>query len=378
MPSLPDVHAPQAFRDILKRERARSDRTGDGFACILFRIEGVGGDTAASLRKFGLVLAGSVRIGDEIGWFDENGLAAVLPSTSAEGAWRFTDRVCQRLGPEEPTPVCTGAVSSGSHPEGPRPPSASNGGNSPATKREAIPTGEDRGRPVESLEPFLCRRLPVWKRTLDVTGALAGLMFLSPVFLFLAFLIKIVSPGPVFFRQERVGYMGRPFAVWKFRTMHARSDPSIHERYLHDLISNDATLTKLDSFQDSRIIPFGKFLRQSCLDELPQLLNVLIGDMSLVGPRPVLPYEAREYLPWHKRRLDAVPGMTGLWQVSGKNRTTFKKMMRLDVRYSRRISPWLDVKILLKTFFVILDQMADFGNGGKLHSRCRNTPSDLD
>jgi lipopolysaccharide/colanic/teichoic acid biosynthesis glycosyltransferase len=349
----------------------------------LFQIEGGTGKTAASLRRVGLVIANNVRIGDEIGWFDKNSLAAVLPSTTAEGAWRFTDRVCQELDPEGLTPVCTvysyptGEVPSGSHPEGPRIPGGPDSGNSPDTTREkSILKDQDRDRPVGSLEPLLWRRVPVWKRALDVTGALAGLIILSPVFLLLAILIKIVSPGPVFFRQERVGYMGRPFAVWKFRTMHPRSDPSVHERYLHDLISQDETLTKLDSFEDPRIIPFGKFLRQSCLDELPQLLNVLTGDMSLVGPRPALPYEAREYLPWHKWRLDVMPGMTGLWQVSGKNRTTFKKMMRLDVSYSRKISPWLDVKILLRTFPVILDQLADFGNGRKMQRKCRASRSE--
>lgn len=382
-PSLSDFHAPETLHDILKRERARSDRTGTGFSCILFRIEDGTEETAASLLRFGRVLANNVRIGDEIGWFDENSLAAVLPSTSAEGAWRFTDRVCQGLDPEGPSPLRTvysyptGEVSSGSHPESPRTPGGPDGGNAPVTTREKdFLRKQDRGRPVRSLEPFLCRRMPVWKRAMDVTGALVGLILLSPVFLLLAILIKIVSPGPAFFRQERVGYRGIPFTVWKFRTMHARSDASVHARYLHDLISNDETLTKLDSFQDPRIIPFGMFLRQSCLDELPQLINVLAGDMSLVGPRPSLPYEAREYLPWHKWRFDVVPGMTGLWQVSGKNKTTFKKMMRLDVSYSRKISPWLDMKILLKTFSVILDQLANFGNGRKMQSRYRTTPSD--
>jgi lipopolysaccharide/colanic/teichoic acid biosynthesis glycosyltransferase len=122
-----------------------------------------------------------------------------------------------------------------------------------------------------------------------------------------------------------------------------------HKEHMSSLIHNDIPMNKLDSNNDPRIIPFGIFLRKSCLDELPQIINVLWGDMSLVGPRPCLPYEAQQYLRWHARRFDSVPGMTGLWQVSGKNRTTFREMIRLDINYERQRSLWLDLKILLKT-----------------------------
>ena len=118
-------------------------------------------------------------------------------------------------------------------------------------------------------------------------------------------------------------------------------------------------MEKLDSGRDARIIPFGGILRRTCIDELPQLLNVLQGDMTLVGPRPCLPYEAEEYLSWHSRRFDSVPGLTGLWQVSGKNRTTFKEMIRFDIAYSRTISPWVDIKIIAKTLPAICTQVAD-------------------
>ena len=121
-------------------------------------------------------------------------------------------------------------------------------------------------------------------------------------------------------------------------------------------------MLKLDD-KNSQIIPFGKFLRKTCLDELPQLINVLRGEMSLVGPRPPIPYEAVEYSMWHNGRFDAVPGMTGLWQVNGKNRLTFKEMIRLDIRYARQLSLWLDLKILLKTPFAIITQIKDASQG---------------
>jgi lipopolysaccharide/colanic/teichoic acid biosynthesis glycosyltransferase len=147
--------------------------------------------------------------------------------------------------------------------------------------------------------------------------------------------------------------------------MEVDADTSVHQEYLAKLINDAACnngksskpMTKLDD--DMQIIPFGRILRQTYFDELPQLLNVLRGEMSLVGPRPPIPYEVEEYLSWHKERIDVVPGMTGLWQVSGKNRLTFNEMVRLDVQYWRTKSVWLDIKILLKTPLAIISQMKD-------------------
>jgi lipopolysaccharide/colanic/teichoic acid biosynthesis glycosyltransferase len=180
-----------------------------------------------------------------------------------------------------------------------------------------------------------------------------------PLFLLVALLIKVVSPGPILFRQERVGYLGRVFTIWKFRTMHVNADTAVHQQYLRELINDEKELTKLDDGKDDRIIPFGRILRAAGIDELPQLINVLLGDMSLVGPRPCMPYEAREFRPWQTRRFDTVPGLTGLWQVSGKNRTTFKEMMRLDIAYTKKRALLLDAKIFLLTIPAILDQIVD-------------------
>ena len=204
------------------------------------------------------------------------------------------------------------------------------------------------------------RQLPLWKDILDVFLSLIALILLSPLFLLIAVYIKIADPGPVFFRQDRIGFRGKKFECWKFRTMKVNNDAAAHEEYLKSLIKGgDQAMIKLDARKDPRIIPLGWILRQSGLDELPQLVNVLRGDMSLVGPRPCLPYEAKEYDQWHGERFDTAPGLTGLWQVSGKNRTTFKDMMRFDIRYSRRMSFWMEIQILFKTFPAIAQQIRD-------------------
>jgi lipopolysaccharide/colanic/teichoic acid biosynthesis glycosyltransferase len=198
---------------------------------------------------------------------------------------------------------------------------------------------------------------PVWKRMMDILLSCAGLILLSPVFLVLAAIIKVTSPGPAFLKQERIGRHGKPFGFWKFRTMRVNADPGPHQNHLNELIAADTPMVKLDMANDPRVFPFGRILRNTCVDELPQLINVLRGEMSLVGPRPCLVYEANQYQDWHKRRFEAVPGMTGLWQVSGKNKTTFTEMIRLDIAYARNVSLMLDLKILLMTIPVILSDL---------------------
>jgi exopolysaccharide production protein ExoY len=191
--------------------------------------------------------------------------------------------------------------------------------------------------------------LPAWKRVMDLTL----IVLVSPGLLLLwgcvALLIKCGSRGPILFRQRRVGYRGGEFTCYKFRTMHVGAEVESHRMHTAQLIRSQAPMEKLDARRDPRLIPFGAALRASGLDELPQLLNVLRGEMSLVGPRPCIPYEYELYEPWQRRRFDAVPGLTGLWQVSGKNHTTFDRMIQLDIEYSQRLSLWLDVKIILKT-----------------------------
>jgi lipopolysaccharide/colanic/teichoic acid biosynthesis glycosyltransferase len=195
------------------------------------------------------------------------------------------------------------------------------------------------------------------KRGMDIVGSLLLLAILSPVFFVIAAVIKLTSRGPVLFRQQRVGEHGTPFIFLKFRSMYVANDASQHKEYVRKLIAGQADrqtngdgegIFKLTN--DPRITPVGTFLRRTSLDELPQFLNVLRGDMSLVGPRPPLPYEVEAYATWHRRRLlEAKPGITGLWQVQGRSRIGFDEMVRLDLRYARNCSPWLDLKILAQT-----------------------------
>ena len=199
--------------------------------------------------------------------------------------------------------------------------------------------------------------IPRWKRTLDVVFILMILPLVLPLAILVAVLIRMVSEGPVLFRQERVGYLGRKFMCFKFRTMFVGAETTTHQGHLQLLMKSDAPMVKLDARGDSRIIPFGLLLRSTGLDELPQLINVLRGEMSMVGPRPCLAYECDEYLPWQRERFNTLPGLTGLWQVSGKNQTTFAEMMQMDIRYTREKTLWLDLAIILKTIPAILGQV---------------------
>jgi lipopolysaccharide/colanic/teichoic acid biosynthesis glycosyltransferase len=189
------------------------------------------------------------------------------------------------------------------------------------------------------------------KRVIDVASSLAVLTVFSPVFLGIAAAVKFSSKGPVLFRQKRLGLLGKEFDFWKFRTMYADNDPAIHRDYVTRLIQGKQSSSAVYKIQkDPRVTPIGRFLRKSSLDELPQFINVLKGEMSLVGPRPPIQYEMEQYHTWHKRRvLEVKPGITGLWQVRGRSRTTFDEMVRLDIRYIQEQSPWLDLVIVLQT-----------------------------
>lgn len=209
--------------------------------------------------------------------------------------------------------------------------------------------------------------VPAWKRMLDIACVLLAMPILLPVMLAIAALIKCASPGPVLFLQERVGLGGRRFICFKFRTMKTNADVGVHQRYLTELMQSDKPMVKMDAKCDPRLIPCGSILRSTGLDELPQVLNVLGGEMSLVGPRPCLPYEYDNYEPAQKRRFDTLPGLTGLWQVSGKNKTTFSEMIALDVRYSQEKSVWLDLKIMFKTIPALVSQVRDTRRRRKQH-----------
>ena len=224
--------------------------------------------------------------------------------------------------------------------------------------------GEQRMPPNSVLYPDLEKReesrkmFNAVKRAMDVAGSLLALIVLSPLFLAIALAVKLSSDGPIFFRQKRIGRHGLPFVFLKFRSMYINNDTAKHKEFVRRMIANGSdpglkdengeVVYKMTS--DPRITKIGAFLRRTSLDELPQFINVLKGEMSLVGPRPPIPYEVEAYDFWHRRRvLEARPGITGLWQVTGRSRVKFDDMVRLDLQYARTWSPWMDLKILLRT-----------------------------
>jgi exopolysaccharide production protein ExoY len=226
-------------------------------------------------------------------------------------------------------------------------------------------TTADRPLPVSLNAPHvtsdvwatsLCK-VPGWKTSLDIACILVLLPLWLPLMILLMLVTRIASPGPIFYRQERVGLSGRHFFIWKFRTMRLRAETQSHERYFENLMRLDCPMTKLDAYGDPRLAPFGRVLRASGLDELPQIFNVLHGEMSLVGPRPCTPNEFAHYEPSQRQRVNCLPGLTGYWQVNGKNETTFREMIAMDRFYLNNMSILLDLKIMLKTGTVVAGQL---------------------
>ncbi len=368
--ALPALPAPDAFHAMTQKERARVDRFGGTFCLVAFDV----GSTDAGARRVELLSAAlhlRKRLMDEVGWSDDRHLAVLLPGTTAPEARRFAEEISRAIAksctppPYEVSQYPPASLRWDADPDAPSSeeirPVASPDTNASAGARFTM-RGAASGFEIP---PWLGQRQPGWKRGFDVLVSGAAAVCLLPFLLLIALLIRIVSPGPVLFAQERVGYLGRKFKLWKFRTMRLHADSSVHRDQVTREMQSEDPLTKLDSFRDPRVIPCGRWLRLTGLDELPQLFNILRGDMSVIGPRPDPVYAADQYQPWHAARLDVLPGVTGLWQVSGKNRTTFKQMIRLDIAYARRLSPWLDLKILLKTPLAIVGQIRDGVGSGR-------------
>src|SRR5688572_1919543 len=206
--------------------------------------------------------------------------------------------------------------------------------------------------------PRVAANIPTWKRGIDVAFCLLALPMVGIAAMIIA-VIRLASPGPILFRQERVGLGGRRFKLYKFRTMHVSAEVASHQTHFAELVRSNTPMQKMDARGDSRLIPGGRWLRAAGIDELPQIINVLRGEMSLVGPRPCIPYEYEQYSAEQRGRCACVPGLTGLWQVSGKNRTTFEQMVQLDIAYARQLSPWLDLKIIIMTVPAVGRQIAE-------------------
>jgi lipopolysaccharide/colanic/teichoic acid biosynthesis glycosyltransferase len=330
------IHSAAVFRCLLRHERNRSARDGSRFTLVVFDVSAMNSN-GRDARRLASRIRAKLRTIDEVGWIDAGCIGVLLPATGIEGGRMFA----QRVGEDVPCTVY-------GYPEHWLP------GSDDADDADDPP-----GVGGDAVASLFRQAIPVWKSFLDVAGALVMLAVLSPLFLVIAAYIKVVSPGKVFYRQRRVGYGGRLFTFMKFRTMHENNEAGIHREYLKDLIRTGRPMEKLDGACDPRIIPGGRILRKACIDELPQLFNVLKREMSLVGPRPCIPYEAEEYLRWHAHRFDVLPGMTGLWQVSGKNKLSFEQMIRLDIAYMNRLSPGQDLRILVLTVPAIVAMVAE-------------------
>jgi lipopolysaccharide/colanic/teichoic acid biosynthesis glycosyltransferase len=333
------VVSAELFKLLLLRERRRAERSNRDFTLLLLELDG--GESPAIWRRVFAAIAAAKRETDIAGWFEPGAVAGViLPETVAphDSIRRVvTDRLRAELAKSlDPEALARVSITVCVH-------SAATGAT--ASEAAAALRAARRKQPGSSIRAAA-------KRLLDIGGSLALLMALAPVLLVIAALVKLTSPGPVFFRQQRVGENAEPFMMLKFRTMFVNCDSAAHRQYVSQFIKAGAPAGGgvFKMTHDPRITPLGRFLRKSSLDELPQFINVLRGDMSLVGPRPPLGYEVEQYKAWHCRRvLDAKPGITGLWQVTGRSRTTFDEMVRLDLRYAKSPSLWTDIKILLAT-----------------------------
>jgi lipopolysaccharide/colanic/teichoic acid biosynthesis glycosyltransferase len=349
----------ELFDRMLLVERRRTERTGDPFALMLVDLSALLQNKNLSFRKIEN-LCGAIRSetrdSDFDGWYRHPSTIGLIFTTlrgadpgAVEAALRskMEGAISGVLDSEECAKV---VVSFHFYPE--------NNGNDQSTinsDKKLYPDLDDQ----RDSKPWN----EVLKRAVDIAGSLMALVLFSPLFLLIPILIKATSKGPVLFKKPRLGKFGREFKFLKFRTMQVDSDSTIHQKYVQDLIEKKVDKGEANGVfkivNDPRVTPLGRFLRKTSLDELPQFINVLKGDMSLVGPRPPLPYEASMYHCWHRRRVVEVkPGITGLWQVYGRSRTTFDEMVRLDLQYARRQSLWLDLKLILKTPLAILT-----GNG---------------
>jgi lipopolysaccharide/colanic/teichoic acid biosynthesis glycosyltransferase len=343
----------EAFQRMIVIERKRTERSGKPFLLMLLDA----GNQQGSEKKgkaFDIMvsaLLASTRETDVIGWYKAQTIVgAIFTGLAADDKHSILNTILTRVSTTLRDKLTFEQF------------------NQVSISLHLFPDDWDHdvpGRPSNTvLYPDLSRRdevrrpLLAVKRAMDIAGSLMALILCAPLLLIIALAIKVSSQGPVCFKQMRVGRHGRCFTFLKFRSMHVNNDPSAHKEYMAKLIAGHAACESLNGngvgvyklTTDKRVTWVGKFLRKTSLDELPQFLNVLRGDMSLVGPRPAIPYEVDSYQTWHRRRvLEVKPGITGLWQVNGRNRIKFDDMVRLDLQYARAWSPWLDIKILMRT-----------------------------
>ena len=346
----------ESFRRVIAVERKRTERSKAPFVLMLLEVANQNSERASQALKSAMsVLLVSSRDTDLVGWYKEKttigalftGLVASDKSTALTTILtRVSSTLRGELSFEQFNLI---NISLHYYPDdwdqdGPGRPS------NPALY-------PDLSKQASGKQPLL-----ILKRAIDIMGGLVLSLICLPFCVLIAIAIKATSKGPILFRQMRVGQHGKQFMFLKFRSMYADNDHSIHREYVTKLINNETPAASTSPIEtvykltgDKRITPIGRFLRRTSLDELPQFLNVLRGEMSLVGPRPPIPYELAAYQTWHRRRLlEVKPGVTGLWQVTGRSTVDFDAMVRLDLKYAIAWSPWLDIKILLRTPLAVI------------------------
>jgi lipopolysaccharide/colanic/teichoic acid biosynthesis glycosyltransferase len=343
----PEVLLKPSFLQQLSCEKRRADRVRTPLSLVVCDAHAEQ-DEALRNRDLAKALLAAKRQTDLLGQLGDGVFAVLLPDTGDAGAERFVEKVRRSAVRPHQLEVCTRTY--------------------PDQLFDALAAGASG--PLD-LFPFLSSSAPArterraypLKRAIDIAGALVLLVLATPIMLGTAVAIAVNSRGPILFRQMRLGEGGVPFVFYKFRSMRCGVDDRIHRQYVESLIDGrvdqvnqgDARHPFYKIKSDPRVTAVGRILRKTSIDELPQLLNVLKGEMSLVGPRPPIPYEVERYQTWHLRRiLEIRPGITGLWQVEGRSTTSFDEMVRLDLQYSRECSLWLDLRILLKTVYVVL------------------------
>ena len=341
----------ETFHTLLALERRRAERSRKPFVLILLDAEAIVQETSGAnlFDRLTCAVLDATRETDLVGWYKQGCILGII----------FTEVSVSEKNPV--TQILTAKIVKSLHDSVDR-----RFVSKVIITAHLFPenSGENQaGGVVDSklypdLEPKDMKKASlIAKRAIDIAGSGFLLLILSPLFALMALAIKLTSDGPVFFGQERLGQFGTRFRCLKFRTMYVNNDPKIHREYIESFIAGKTAAQKSDQepvvykiVDDPRVTPVGRILRRLSLDELPQFYNVLLGEMSLVGPRPPVPYEFKIYDIWHQRRvLELKPGVTGLWQVSGRSRTSFDDMVRLDLSYSQSWSIWLDLKILAAT-----------------------------
>jgi exopolysaccharide biosynthesis polyprenyl glycosylphosphotransferase len=339
--------SPDEFRMQLRREKRRVERSSTPLSIVLFQLNEPILGNKFQLKFFLDSVRTRTRETDIKGWVDAKTIGLILLDTNGESMNKCVSSVTRGCDHHH------FSIINGSFPD--------------SLFEELL----DESKAAPDLLPFELDHISTdrnaahfFKRCFDIFGALVGLILFSPLMAMTAVAIKISSPGPVIFKQTRLGCRGSRFPFYKFRSMFVENDDRCHREFVAGLIEGkheflnqgDRNRPVFKIKNDHRITPVGKIIRRLSIDELPQFFNVLKGEMSLVGPRPPIPYEVEKYKPWHLRRiLEIKPGITGLWQVEGRSRTSFDEMVRLDLRYLMTWSFWLDIKILFKTIKAVLE-----------------------